>query len=55
MSADGACVKNLGRANRKQKVLEGATKYWLHLLGTGETNLFADTMEQQRQERGTLG
>lgn len=27
-------------------------KYWLHLLGTDETNLFADTMGQQRKDRG---
>jgi hypothetical protein len=55
MSADGACVKELGRANRKEKVLERVLKYWLSLLGTDETNLFADTTGQQRTERGSNG
>lgn len=31
---------------------EGVMKYWLHLLGTHETKLFADTMGQQRNDRG---
>jgi uncharacterized protein (DUF1697 family) len=47
--------EDFGRANRKEEVLEGVMKYWLHLLGTDETNLFADTMGQQRKERGNTG
>jgi hypothetical protein len=55
MNVSRRCLCDLERVHRKQKVLKGVMKYWLCLFGTDETNLFADTMEEQRKERGNTG
>jgi hypothetical protein len=39
-AADGACVKELGRTNRKEKVLERVFKYWGRLLEMKESSFF---------------
>jgi hypothetical protein len=37
-SANGACVKELGRTNRKEKVLERVFKFWERLLEMEESS-----------------
>jgi hypothetical protein len=43
-SAIGACVRELGRSNRKEKLLERVTEYWLRLLEADETNPIGDAL-----------
>jgi hypothetical protein len=46
-----ACVKELGRTNRKEKVLEKVFKYWKRLLEMEESSLLGDALTYQREER----
>jgi hypothetical protein len=48
---NGACVKKLGRTNRKEKVLERVFKYWKRLLEMGDSSLLGDVLTYQREER----
>jgi hypothetical protein len=50
-TANGACVKELGRTNRKEKVLERVFKYWKRLLEMEESSLLGDALTYQREER----
>jgi hypothetical protein len=47
-AANGACVKELGRTNRKEKVL----RYWQRLWEMDETSLLGDALKQQSLEKG---
>lgn len=51
-SANGACVKKLGKRNRKEKVLETVMKYWSRLLEKDETNPLWKTINSKKT-RGT--
>jgi hypothetical protein len=37
-AANGACVRELGRTNRKEKVVERIVKYWKRLWEMDETS-----------------
>jgi hypothetical protein len=50
-ATNGACVKELGRTNRKEKVLEKVFKYWRMLLEMEESSLLGDALTYQRDER----
>jgi hypothetical protein len=50
-AANGACVKELGRTNRKEKVLERVFKYWKRLLEMEESSLLGDSLTYQKEER----
>jgi hypothetical protein len=50
-AANGACVKELGRTNWKEKVLEKVFKYWERLLEMEESSLLGDALTYQREER----
>jgi hypothetical protein len=50
-ATNGACVKELGRTNRKEKVLERAFKYWERLLEIEESSLLGNALIYQREER----
>jgi hypothetical protein len=50
-AAIGACVKELGRTNRKEKMLEKVFKYWERLLEMEESSLLGDALIYQREER----
>jgi hypothetical protein len=51
-AANGACVKELGRTNRKEKVLETVLRHWQRLREMDETSLFGDALKQQSLEKG---
>jgi hypothetical protein len=44
-------VKELGRTNRKEKVLERVFKYWERLLEMEESSLLGDALIYRREER----
>jgi hypothetical protein len=50
-AASGACVKELGRTSRKEKVLERLFKYWERLLEMEESSLLGDALTYQREKR----
>jgi hypothetical protein len=50
--ANGVCVRELGRANRKEKVLERISKYWLRLWEADESNPIGDALKYQLEGRG---
>jgi hypothetical protein len=50
-ATNGAYVKELGRTNRKEKVLERVFKYWERLLEMEESSLLGDVLIYQREER----
>jgi hypothetical protein len=49
--ANGACVKELGRANRKEKVIERVLRYWQRLREMDEMSLLGDALIQQSLEK----
>jgi hypothetical protein len=49
-ATNGACVKELGRTNRKGKVLKRVFKYWERLLEMEESSLLGDALTYQREE-----
>jgi hypothetical protein len=51
-AANGACVKELGRTNRKEKVIERVLRYWQRLRGMDEMSLLGDALKQQSLEKG---
>jgi ribosomal protein L11 methylase PrmA len=51
-AANGACVKELGRANRKEKVIERVLRYWQRLREMDEMSSLGDALKQQRLEKG---
>jgi hypothetical protein len=51
-AANGACVKELGRTNRKEKVMERVFRYWKRLWEVDETSLLGDALKQQNSEKG---
>jgi IS1 family transposase len=54
-AANGACVKEFGRSNRKEKVMKRALRYWQRLWEMDETSLLEDALKQQSLEKGTIG
>jgi hypothetical protein len=46
MAANGACVKELGRTNRKERVVERVLRYWQRLWEMDETSLLGDALKQ---------
>jgi hypothetical protein len=50
-AVNDACVKELGRTNRKEKVLEIVFKYWERLLEMEESSLLGDALTYQRVGR----
>jgi hypothetical protein len=51
-AASGACVKELGRTNRKEKVIERVLRYWQWLQEMDEMSLLGDAQKQQSLEKG---
>jgi hypothetical protein len=51
-AASGACVKELGRTNREEKVTERVLRYWQRLWEMDETRLLEDALKQQSLEKG---
>jgi hypothetical protein len=50
-AANGACVRELGRTNRKEKVIERIVKYWKRLWEMDETSLLREALKQQTIEK----
>jgi hypothetical protein len=50
-AANGACVKELGRTNRKKKVIERVRRYWQRLREMDEMSLLGDALKQQSLEK----
>jgi L-lactate utilization protein LutB len=51
-AANGACVKELGRTNRKEKVMERVLRYWQRLWEMDEVGFLRDTIKKQSLEKG---
>jgi hypothetical protein len=51
-AANGAYVRELGRTNRKEKVVERIVKYWTRLWEMDETSLLREALEQQTIKKG---
>jgi hypothetical protein len=51
-AANGACMKELGRTNRKEKVMERVLRYWQRLREMYEMSLLGDELKQQSLEKG---
>jgi alcohol dehydrogenase YqhD (iron-dependent ADH family) len=51
-TANGAYVRELGRTNRKEKVVERIVKYWKRLWDMDETSLLRKALKQQTIEKG---
>jgi cell fate (sporulation/competence/biofilm development) regulator YmcA (YheA/YmcA/DUF963 family) len=51
-AANGACVRELGRTNRKEKVVERIVRYWKRLWDMDETSLLREALKQQTIEKG---
>jgi hypothetical protein len=51
-ATNGACVRELGRTNRREKVVERIVKYWKRLWDTDETSLLREALKQQTIEKG---
>jgi hypothetical protein len=51
-AANGACVKEHGRTNRKEKVIERVLRYWQRLREMDEMSLLGDALKQQSLEKG---
>jgi hypothetical protein len=54
-AANGACVKELGRTNRKDKVMERVLRYWQRFREMDEMSLLGDALKQQSLEKGKIG
>jgi hypothetical protein len=52
MAANRACVKELGRTNTKEKVMERVLRYWQRLQEMDETSLLGEALKQQSLEKG---
>jgi hypothetical protein len=50
-AANGLCARELGRTNRKEKVIR-VLKYWQRLWEMDETSLLRDALKQQILEKG---
>jgi hypothetical protein len=51
-AANGACVRELGRTNGKEKFEERIVKYWKTLWDVDETSLLREALKQQTIEKG---
>jgi hypothetical protein len=51
-AANGACVRELGRTNGKDKVIERVLRYWQRLLEMDEMSLLGDVLKQQSLQKG---
>jgi hypothetical protein len=51
-AANGACVRELGRTNRKEKVVDRIVKYWKRLWDMDGTSLLREALKQQTIEKG---
>jgi hypothetical protein len=49
---NGACLKALGRTNRKEKVSQRVMICWLRLLETNETNPLGEVLGMARKAGG---
>jgi hypothetical protein len=54
-AANGVCVKELGRTNRKDKVMERILRYWQRFREMDEMSLLGDALKQQSLEEGKIG
>jgi hypothetical protein len=45
----------LGRTNRKEKVIERVLRYWQRLREMDEMSLLGDALKQQSLEKGKIG
>jgi hypothetical protein len=54
-AANGARVKELGRTNRKEKVIERVLRYWQRLRDMDEMSSLGDALKQQSLEKGKIG
>jgi hypothetical protein len=52
MAANGACVKVLGRTNRKEKAVEKVLRYWQRLWEMDKMSLLGDALKQQSLDKG---
>jgi hypothetical protein len=50
-AANGVCARELGRTNRKEKVIR-VLKYWQRLWEMDETSLLGNALKQQSLEKG---
>jgi hypothetical protein len=46
--ANGDCVREFGRINRNEKVMDRVTKYWLRLWVVQESNPIKDVLRDER-------
>jgi hypothetical protein len=51
-AANGVCVKELGRTNRKEKVMERVLRYWQRLREMDKMSLLGDALKQQSLGKG---
>jgi cell fate (sporulation/competence/biofilm development) regulator YmcA (YheA/YmcA/DUF963 family) len=51
-ATNGACVRELGRTNRKERVVERIVKYWKRLWEMYEMSLLMEAIKQQTIEKG---
>jgi hypothetical protein len=51
-AANGVCVRELGRTNRKEEVIERVLRYWQRLWEMDEMSLLGDALKQQSLEKG---
>jgi hypothetical protein len=51
-AANGACVEELGRTNRKEKVIERVLRYWQRLREEVKMSLLGDALKQRSLEKG---
>jgi hypothetical protein len=55
IAANGACVRELERTNRKEQDVEKIVKYWKRLREMDETSLLRETLKQQTIEKEKTG
>jgi hypothetical protein len=48
VEGDGACVKELGRTNRKEKVIERVLRYWQRLRDMDEMSSLGDLLKRKK-------
>jgi hypothetical protein len=51
-ASNGTCVRELGRTNRKEKVVERIVKHWKRLWDMDEVSLLREALKQHTIEKG---
>jgi hypothetical protein len=51
MTANEVCVREMGRKNRKEKLVETVLRYWQRLWEMDEISLLGDALKQQNLEK----